>query len=144
VNGDMITCELISNATCATGNPAISAPITMTVNPLLPVSITVVPSADPVCAGTMVTFTAMAVNGGSSPVYLWKVNGVNAGLNSSVYSYIPLNGDVVTCEVTSNATCATGSPAVSSPVSMTVNPLLPVSISIASSANVEPFFIKDW
>jgi hypothetical protein len=135
VNGDVVTCILTSNLTCATGNPATSNPITMTVNPLLPVSVTIVASANPVCAGTPVTFTATPVNGGSSPSYQWKVNGVNQGPNSPVYTYTPLNGQVITCVLTSNATCATGNPATSNPITMIVNPVLPVSVSIAASAN---------
>ena len=78
--------------------------------------------ANPVCAGTTVTFTATPTNGGAAPVYQWKVNGVNAGANSDTYAYIPVNGDVVTVDLTSNAVCATGSPAISAPVTMTVNP----------------------
>ena len=135
LNGDIVTCVLTSNATCATGSPATSNAINMTVNPLLPVSVSVSPSANNVCAGTSVTFTATPANGGTTPVYQWKVNGVNAGTNNPVYTYTPLNGDIVTCVLTSNATCATGSPATSNAINMTVNPLLPVSVSVSPSAN---------
>ena len=133
LNNDAVTCVLTSNATCTTGSPATSSPITMTVNPNLPasVSIAAVPSG-PVCTGTSVTFTATPTNGGASPSYQWKVNGINAGTNSATYSYIPLNNDAVTCVLTSNATCTTGSPATSSPITMTVNPNLPASVSIAA------------
>ncbi|MBK7134356.1 MAG: gliding motility-associated C-terminal domain-containing protein [Bacteroidales bacterium] len=135
VTGDIVTVDLTSNATCPTGNPATSAPLTMTVNPLLPVSVTVAADANPVCAGTTVNFTATPTNGGAAPVYQWKVNGVNAGINSATYSYVPLTGDIVTVELTSNATCPTGNPATSAPVTMTVNPLLPVSVTVAADAN---------
>ena len=135
VTGDVVTVDLTSNAVCATGSPATSAPVTMTVNPLLPVSVTIAADANPVCAGTTVTFTATPTNGGAAPVYQWKVNGVNAGANSATYAYVPVTGDVVTVDLTSNAVCATGSPATSAPVTMTVNPLLPVSVTIAADAN---------
>ncbi len=135
VNGDVITCVLTSNATCATGNPATSAPVTMIVNPNLPVSVSISASANPVCSGTSVTFTATPVNGGLTPSYQWKVNGANSGTNSSTFTYTPVNGNSVTCVLTSNATCATGNPATSAAVIMTVNPVLPVSVSIVASAN---------
>ncbi|HNY01297.1 MAG TPA: hypothetical protein PKG48_01855, partial [Bacteroidales bacterium] len=136
VNGDVITCQLTSNITCATGNPALSSPITMTVNPLLPVSITIAESANPVCAGTQVTFTATTVNGGPNPQYQWKVNATNiSNATNATFAHVPVNGDVITCQLTSNATCATGTPALSNAITMTVNPLLPVSITIAESAN---------
>jgi uncharacterized protein (TIGR02145 family) len=135
LNGDVVLCILTSNAPCASGNPATSNTVIMTVNPNLPVSITVSPTANPVCAGATVVFTAYPVNEGTSPVYQWKVNGANAGINSITYSYIPANGDIVTCVLTSNAVCPTGNPATSNSVTMTVNPNLLVSISIVASSN---------
>jgi hypothetical protein len=135
-NNDMVTCELTSNATCPSGNPATSNALTMTVNPILPVSIWIAASANPVCPGTAVTLTATATNGGTTPVYQWKVNGNNVGTNNPVYSYIPSDNDVVTCILTSNAApCATGNPATSNAITMTINAAIPVSVSIAASAN---------
>lgn len=58
-----------------------------------------------VCEGQLVSFTASPVNGGSAPTYQWMVNGVNAAVGSS-YSYVPLNGDVVTAVIHSTAQCA--------------------------------------
>jgi gliding motility-associated-like protein len=135
VTGDIVTVDLTSNAVCPTGNPATSAPVTMTVNPVLPVSVTVAADANPVCAGTTVNFTATPTNGGAAPVYQWKVNGVNAGVNAATYSYIPVTGDIVTVDLTSNAVCPTGNPATSAPVTITVNPSLPVSVTMAADAN---------
>ncbi len=135
-NGDYITCELTSNATCITGNPATSNTILMSVSSTLPVSVSVGASANPVCAGTTVTFTATPTNGGTSPSYQWKINAVTVpGATNSTYSYAPTNGDYITCELTSNATCITGNPATSNTILMTVNPLLPVSVSVGASAN---------
>ncbi|MCX6303623.1 MAG: T9SS type A sorting domain-containing protein [Bacteroidetes bacterium] len=136
VNGNAITCVLTSNATCTTGNPATSNTVTMTVNPLLPVSVSIAASANPVCAGTSVTYAATPVNGGSTPSFQWKVNGTSVtGATAATYSFVPVNGNAITCVLTSNATCTTGNPATSNTVTMTVNPLLPVSVSIAASAN---------
>ena len=69
----------------------------VTVNPGFPVSVSIAASANPVCAGTSVTFTATPTNGGATPSYQWKVNGINAGANSPTYTYTPANGDAVTC-----------------------------------------------
>ncbi|HEX8517709.1 MAG TPA: PKD domain-containing protein [Bacteroidia bacterium] len=117
VSGDVITCILTSSAGCVPG-PVTSNAITMTVNPNIPVSVTI--SASPsgsVCSGSSVTFTAAPVNGGTAPVYQWKVNGSNVGANSVSYSSSSLNnGDVVTCVITSNASCVTGNPATSNAV----------------------------
>ncbi len=134
-NNDVITCVLNSDVSCPVGNPAVSNAIALTVNPLAPVSVSISPAVNPVCEGIPVTFNATPVNPGLSPAYQWKVNGLNVGSNSNTYSYVPLNGDVVNCILTSSlTTCVTSNPATSNPVTMTVNPVLPVSVSIAASA----------
>jgi hypothetical protein len=134
-NGNAITCTLTSSETCTTGNPAVSNTVTITVNPLLPVSVSIIASATTVCAGTSVTFNATPINGGLIPGYQWKVNGTSvSGATNAAYTFVPVNGNTITCMLTSSATCATGNPAVSNTVTMTVNPLLPVSVSISASA----------
>jgi uncharacterized protein (TIGR02145 family) len=135
INGDIIQCVFTSNLDCASGNPATSNAITMVVNPILPVSLSISPSANPVCAGIPVTFTAAAINGGPTPAYQWKVNGSNVGLNLPTYTYNPASGDLVSCILTSNIQCPSGNPATSNTITMIVNPNLPVSVSISASAN---------
>ncbi|MCX6269398.1 MAG: PKD domain-containing protein, partial [Bacteroidetes bacterium] len=136
VNNDAVTCVLTSNASCITGNPATSAPVTMTVNPGSPVSVSVSPSANPVCVGTPVTYTATPTNGGSIPGYQWKVNGSNVtGATNSTYTFIPANNNIIVCVLTSDGSCVAGNPASSPPVTMTVNAAPMAGISIAGSAN---------
>ena len=123
-NGDVVTVVLTSSEDCTSGNPATSNAVNMTVNPDLPVSVSIAADANPVCEGTIVNFTATPTNGGASPGYQWKVNGSNVGTDSPTYTSSSLNdGDVVTVELTSDATCASGNPATSAPVTMTVDPL---------------------
>jgi hypothetical protein len=135
VNSDAVSCVMTSNATCATGSPATSNTVTMTVNPNVAASISIAASpSGSICSGTSVTFTATPTNGGATPSYQWKVNGVNSGTNSATFNSSTLvNADAVTCVMTSNATCATGSPATSNTVTMTVNPNLAASVSIVTS-----------
>ncbi len=135
VNNDLVTCELTSNAVCVSGSPATSNSIVMSVDPVLTASVLISPSVNPVCAGTSVTFTAVPTNEGTTPVYQWKVNGNNAGTNSATFNYVPVNNDLVTCELTSNAVCVSGSPATSNSIIMSVDPLLTVSVSINASSN---------
>ncbi len=135
LNGDVITCVQLSSEPCTGGIPATSNAITMTVRPYNVVSVTISGSANPVCAGSPVTFTAMTVNGGTDPIYQWQVNGTGVGSNSPVYTYNPLSGDQVRCIMTSSVQCAFGNPDTSNTVTMGVTPLLPVSVSITASAN---------
>ncbi|MGR6087970.1 MAG: T9SS type A sorting domain-containing protein [Arcticibacter sp.] len=68
-----------------------------------------------------VSFTATPINGGAAPSYQWKKNGVNVGTNSATYvNSAWVNGDQVSCVMTSNATCVTGSPATSNTITMSV------------------------
>ena len=74
-----------------------------------------------VSSSQSVTFTATPTNGGASPSFQWKKNGVNAGTNSATYTNSAwVNGDVVSCVMTSNAACVTGSPATSNSITMSV------------------------
>ena len=137
-NGDIVTCVLTSNATlCLSGSPATSNGVTMTVSASgVAASVSIAATATSICAGTTVTFTATPTNGGTSPSYQWLLNGTNVGTNATSYTNATLaNGDIVTCVLTSNATpCVTGSPATSNAVTMTVNPNLTASVSIAATA----------
>ena len=135
VAGDQITCVLTSNQTCVSNNPATSNTINMVVTTLMPVGVTITASNTTLCAGTLIQFTATVTNGGTSPTYNWKVNGISKGTNFPIYQYPPVNGDVVTCIVSSNLTCATNNPATSNAITMNVIPSAPVSISIVESLN---------
>jgi len=121
-NGDVINCILISNASCVTANPVTSNNITMTVGAQLTPSISIAASANPICTGTSVTFTATPVNGGSSPAYQWTKNGLNVGTNSNTYTDLNLNnGDVVRCILTSSLNCAAPSTAQSNSIIMAIS-----------------------
>jgi hypothetical protein len=103
-DGDVVSVTMTSSAVCAT--PAsVSATVTMNVSAhVMPqVLVSVMPN-DTVCAGTTVTYSATDVAGGTAPFFIWKKNGVAVGAGAT-YSYVPENGDVVTCEMTSNFPC---------------------------------------
>ena len=111
---------------------------------LLPVSVAIAADANPVDAGTLVTFTATPGNGGTLPSYQWQVNGINAGTDTPVFSFIPVNGDVITCMMSSNEMCSTGNPAISNPITMMVNSV-PSSLALLdlSIADVQCFNATD-
>jgi photosystem II stability/assembly factor-like uncharacterized protein len=135
INGDVLTCVMTSSNTCALGNPATSNSITMSIIPTLQASVSI--AANPsgsICTGTSVTFTAIPINGGTAPTYQWKKSGtIIYGATNSTYSSSSLiNGNIITCVMTSNATpCLTGSPATSNAVTMSVGSSLAASISIS-------------
>ena len=77
-------------------------------------------SSDTVCQGASVTFTAVPENSGASPTFLWKVNGIATGTNTSTYSYIPATNDHISCTLTSSLPFISGNPAMSNIVTITV------------------------
>ncbi|MEI7725370.1 MAG: FISUMP domain-containing protein [Bacteroidota bacterium] len=84
------------------------------------VSVSILATYNPIEAGSLTIFNATAINGGSDPVYQWKVNNIATGENSSYIMLWPSNGDVVTCSLTSNQSCVSNNPAVSNAVVMVV------------------------
>ena len=132
-NGDVITCALTSNALCATPATVQSVnSITMSVNPILTpvISIAVTPGTT-ICAGTSVTFTSTITNGGAGTQYQWKKNGTAVGgaTGSSYTSSTLSNNDIITCQLTSNATCASPNPVTSNADTMHVNALPAITSS---------------
>ena len=135
-NQDVVTCVMTSAASCVSGSPATSNAITITVTPTTPVSVSITASQNPVCSGSGVFFNSSIVNGGTNPQYKWKVNGTFVtGATNATFIYPPVNNDAVACQLTSSAICPSPNPATSNTINMTVNPLLPVSITITPSAN---------
>jgi uncharacterized protein (TIGR02145 family) len=131
---DHIQCILTSSDTvCIANNPDTSNVITMTVNTNLPISVSVIPSENPFCIGTPVTFNATPVNGGTTPSFQWKVNGVSVGPNSPIYTYIPASMDLVSCILTSSEICTTNNPDTSVAITMTGFPGLPADVTITAS-----------
>ncbi|MDD3321761.1 MAG: GEVED domain-containing protein, partial [Paludibacter sp.] len=128
----VLNLELINQNTVATGNdfalddiifqqilPA-TADATVVVGTKVPVSVSVAasPGTD-VYSNTTVTFTATPTNGGATPTYQWQVktaggSWTEVGSNSTTYTYIPLDGDSVSCTLTSSLTCVTNNPAIAS------------------------------
>lgn len=140
--GDQVYVTMTSSLACVTGSPTVNSnTVTMTVNTPVAVSVSMTPSANPVCAGTSVTFTAVPTNGGT-PTYQWYKNSVAVGTNQDTYTYTPANGDVVYVVMTSGLACTTGSPATSATTTMTVNALPtptlngPASICVNTTGNV--------
>ena len=134
-NGDVVTCVLTSNAACASPLNVTSNAISVTVNNSIASSVSIVGSASSICSGSIINFTATPVNGGSSPIYQWKLNGVNAGTNSAMFSTNTLlNGDVVSCAMTSNAACASPIITTSNSLTIIVLPTTTPSVNITPSA----------
>jgi trimeric autotransporter adhesin len=87
-------------------NNDMSGSATVVIIPLITPAVTIgTTPGDTVCAGTMTTFTAMPVNGGTVPAYTWQVNGSPVSSTEDTSQYTPVDGDVITVMMTSNEAC---------------------------------------
>ncbi len=112
----------------ADATPVVSADngnnISITAAVVPSVSIAITAGANPSCAGNSITFTATPVNGGT-PGYQWKKNGINIpGANLATYTSSSLvNGDVISCQLSSSLSCITSTAVQSNNITVTINPL---------------------
>lgn len=143
-NNDIITCTLNSSIACPSQSQVSSNSINMTINNNVTAGITISTATTNLCSNhTGVTLTATPVNGGTSPAYQWKKNNINVGTNSSTYTDLGIvNGDMITCELTSNANCTNNTQASSNTITFTVNNTQTNSINASTCAN-QPYIFGD-
>jgi len=135
-NTDTFKCEFTSSAACANPVTVLSTPCIVHVSqPVSPVITINLPSGNYVCVGTAVDFSSTAINAGNSPVYQWKINGVDViGANSANYFTDSLsNGDVVTCGLTSNESCVSPATVNSNAITANVDSIVTPAVSILSN-----------
>ncbi len=127
VTAGAVTISYSVTGVCGT----IAAILNINVNPIVTPSVTF--TATPgfnTCPGTLVTYTANPVNGGTAPVYEWRVNGFVLGAGAS-FNHTPSNGDRFILKMTSNAACASIT-TVYDTVTVVVYPSLVPSVHIST------------
>lgn len=109
--GDVFTCDVMSNFFCRTNDTGYSNNVVIHVDtPRVP---TVAISADPGWVvgspDRIVTFSAAVTNGGDNPHYQWFRNGIPVtGATSATYAgsnFNPAKPDSISCDVTSGGYC---------------------------------------
>lgn len=130
-NGSLVSCTYSDNTACLVTSNNISNVITADIQPAVTPAVSITASVTTVCAGSPVSFTAAAANGGATPAYQWQVNGVATGPGGNSYVSSSLaNGDVVSCTLNSSAACSSPVTANSNAVTITVNPSVTSSVRI--------------
>ncbi len=104
---DSVSVQLTSSLTCVaapTDDDYLIANVASAVSPAVAVSVS--PAAIS-CSGDTVTFTASAVNAGSTPTFQWTLNGNPVGINDSVFTSSSLNdNDQLQVILISSLSCA--------------------------------------
>ncbi len=130
--GDIVSVSMSSSLACPV--PAVaSSSKTLTVfeNQAPVVNVSVNPGAS-VCQGTTVTYSASPYGGGPAPAYSWMKNGAPVS-TAATYSYMPAEGDMVYCVMTSNYHCRTANTATSANINMHVT--IPVNPTVQITAH---------
>lgn len=128
-NNDVVTCTISGGSGCYTTPSTTSNAITMLVQtPVVP-QVSVTPSANNICSGRTVKFKA--TTNVTSPFYQWKVNSATVGTSDSVYSYAPIDNDIVLCIISTAGGCYTAPTASSIFVVMKVTASAADTFSIA-------------
>jgi len=112
-NGDVINCLFTSSLACVTGTNVFSNNIKITVKPNLIPSISIKTnsgqsSVDTTCKGSPLGFTATVLNGGTNPLFQWKVNGFDTLGNASNANLVLTtlsDNDKVSCVLKSSEGC---------------------------------------
>ena len=107
-------------------------------------TINITASETTICPGKPVTFIATITDGGTAPVYQWKINGINTATNNDTVILNSLqDGDVVSCALKSNSPCVTNRNALSNNIQISVDPslapadFLPADTAICDYGNIE-------
>jgi gliding motility-associated-like protein len=127
-NGDQVLCFMTSNAYCMQTNPTVASnQLTAPVLARPYDSVSIAPSANPICADSAVSFRATPYNGGNTPSYQWFLNGQFVSSAGPAWSSASLrDSDKMQCIMTSSLTCSL--PFMSDSVLMTIYPLPTVAL----------------
>jgi hypothetical protein len=133
-NGDVFTCQLVvTGGVCLSPVSTISNGITINA---LNTSVSISPSANPICSGTSVTFTATASNtGGGVITYTFRRNGstVQSGAANTYTTSTIANGNSFSCSISVTGGSCGSAIANSNAVVMTVNAGPTPTISITET-----------
>jgi len=137
LNGQVVDVIMNSNTVCPLPASVQSNQISMIVNIPVTATISISSSQSNLCT-VGVSFSSSITNGGASPGYQWKRNGVNIfGANSSTYASTSLvNGDVITCELTSTAACVSPTVAASNSITITLTGATTTWIGLTSDWSI--------
>jgi len=117
-----------ASLTMATGCPLNYGPIV--IDPVHVPAVAISTPTPEVCSGVSVLFTASPTNGGNQPVYQWQVNGVSQNGGGASWADAGLaNGDIVSCLMTSTATCPNPTITGSNNIVMAVTPAPTISLA---------------
>lgn len=141
--GDIVRCVLTSNDVCAFPTTAVRTD-TVVIGALRTPVVSITSSRGTVCIGDTVTYNAVPLYGGATPLYSWSLNGVSVG-GGPAFRYAPSNGDILRCTMVSSYPCVTTSTVTSNTYKVVVQPMIPNVINIyVSHAGIPTGFVDSF
>jgi hypothetical protein len=103
-----VTCTVTSSLSCASPAEVASAAFAVTPQAIVTPEVSIAASNDTITSGQSITFTATAINAGSSPTFQWYINGIAlSGATSSTYTTNTIgNGQTITCRIVGQVPCS--------------------------------------
>lgn len=128
------TTEYQVTVTNNNGCETVSLPYKVVVKKLLKPEVTITSITNAICVGSSTTITAQTVNAGSTPGYLWHINGsLQTNQNTSTLIVSPAINSQIQCILTTSEQCYTQQKDTSNVFTVTVNPLPIASINALSN-----------
>jgi len=143
-NGNVVSCVLTVDPLLVCANPkkVASFGFAMNVSPSVPPSISITASANNVCPGTPIIFTAATQNTSSSLSYQWKLNEVNTGSDSIAYKNNTFeNNDEVYCVLVDSNSCST-EPVASNKIAVGIKSLPSITMNPSDTSVVPGSIVK--
>lgn len=135
INGDVVKVKLTSSEACPSPASVNASRTMVVINNEMPTISVSKTSSDTSCQFDFATFNAVTIWGGDEPVYTWMRNGSAIGTGSTM-SYIPVDGDIVTCKLTSNFRCRLANTVTSGGITMNVDSVYVPSVTISADPGV--------
>ncbi|MEM8908623.1 MAG: gliding motility-associated C-terminal domain-containing protein, partial [Bacteroidota bacterium] len=133
---DQISCLLRYDNDCTVGNEITADPINAVIETAVTPSLFLQASANTICAGTQVSFSASGSHWGAQPQFSWQIDGNPVGQNSPTFATDALlDGQTVTCVLNVEETCVSTSTVTAQGAGVTVLPALDPTISISANTN---------
>jgi len=130
-DGDEITLLFTSSADCVDNPEATSNTIVFSVGNSFEASVAIEDEGFEFCENELAIFNALPDNGGDMPAYVWFVNSIAIGNNTSELSIDNLsNGDVVQVQMTSTKECVTVSTVLSEAITVSILPIINTTVTI--------------
>ncbi len=107
-NGDQVFCILQAQAGCSGPVADTSNIITLDIDAYGTASVTITTPKDSICLGDTAIFKATVMNGSNQPAFAWLINGDSTTDNGATFignGNNLVNGDVITCLITSDDAC---------------------------------------